>query len=133
LREETVEKQIVNLNTGPAGNLPLSPAVAAGPMLYVSGQVAVDRATGRFTGGDTVAQTHQVIKNVEQVLAAGGSSLAKVIKVTAYLADIEEFAAFNDVYRTYFSSEPPARTTIQARLIPPYTVEIDAIAIRSDT
>lgn len=112
------------------GKLPLSPAIVAGDFVFVSGQVAVDPDTNQFTGGDTAAQTHQVIKNLRGVLEGAGSSLDRVVKTSVFLTDINDFAAFNEVYRTYFPTEPPARTTVQAgRLLGSYTVEIDAIAL----
>lgn len=98
--------------------------------MFVSGQVAVDPDTNQFTGGDTAAQTHQVIKNLRRVLERAGSSLDRVVKTSVFLTDINDFAAFNEVYRTYFPAEPPARTTVQVgRLLASYTVEIDAIAL----
>jgi len=126
-----MKKQVVVVGSAKAGSLPLSPGIAAGNFVFLSGQVAVDRSTSRFTEGDATAQTHQIMKNVAALLEAAGSSLEQVVKVTAYLADINDFAAFNTAYRTYFPSDPPARTTIQATLIPPYGVEIDVIAIRA--
>ena len=126
-----MNKQVITVGSSSASNLPLSPGIAAGPFVFLSGQVAVDTSTSRFTEGDTAAQTHQIMRNITALLAAAGSSLEQVVKVTVYLADIDDFAAFNAVYRTYFPSEPPARTTIQAKLIPPYGVEIDVIAIRN--
>jgi 2-iminobutanoate/2-iminopropanoate deaminase len=125
-----MKKEVIAIGSSSPGKLPLSPAMGAGPFIFLSGQVAVDRSTSKFTGGDTPAQTHQILKNIEGLLEAAGSSLDQVVKVTAYLENIKDFAAFNDVYRTYFPSRPPARTTVQATLIPPYGVEIDVIALR---
>lgn len=127
-----MERRVVTVGSSGSSSLPLSPAISAGPFVFVSGQVAVDRSTSKFTGGDVTAQTHQVIKNIRDILEAAGSSLEQVVRVGAYLGDVTQFDAFNEVYRTYFPSDPPARTTIQAVLIPPYEVEIDVVAIRSD-
>jgi 2-iminobutanoate/2-iminopropanoate deaminase len=125
-----MKRRVISAGPKPIGNLPLSPAVCAGPLVFVSGQVAVAPETSQFTGGDAVAQTHQVMKNLQQLLAVAGSSLDRVVKVTAYLTDIADFPAFNDAYRSYFASEPPARSTVQvARLVGPYSVEIDVIAL----
>jgi 2-iminobutanoate/2-iminopropanoate deaminase len=125
-----MNKQVISIDSSSPGSLPLSPAIGAGSFVFLSGQVAVDRSTSKFTEGDAPAQTHQILKNIGELLQAAGSSLAQVVKVTVYLSDIKDFSAFNDVYRTYFPTEPPARTTVQATLIPPYGVEIDVIAVR---
>jgi 2-iminobutanoate/2-iminopropanoate deaminase len=131
--EVWMQRTVISIESSAPGRLPLSPAIVAGPFVFVSGQVAVDPDTNRFTGGDTASQTHQVIKNLRGVLERAGSSLAKVVKTTVFLTDIDDFPAFNEVYRSYFPSEPPARTTVQAaRLLGSYTVEIDAIALLSD-
>lgn len=127
-----MERRVVSFGPSSGGSLPLSPAVSAGPFVFVSGQVAVDRSTSKFVGGGVTEQTHQVLRNVREILAAAGSSLEQVVKVGAFLSDLKEFSAFNEVYRTYFPTDPPARTTIQAVLIPPYAVEIDVVALRSE-
>src|SRR5260221_5502864 len=87
---------------------PISQAVRVGDIVFVSGQVAVDPATGQFTGGDAGAQTHQVLRNLAEVLHAAGSSLAEVTKVTAFLTDMAGFDAFNAAYREHFSTGWPA-------------------------
>ncbi len=127
-----MERHVVKPAPSGASQLPLSPAVVAGSFVFVSGQVAVDRSTSQFSGGDVAAQTHQVIANLREILEAAGSSLDHVVKANVYLGDINEFGAFNNVYRTDFPSDPPARTTVQAVLLPPYAVEIDVGAITAD-
>lgn len=109
---------------------PISQAVRVGDLVFVSGQVAVDPATGRFTGGDTSAQTHQVLRNVAAVLHEAGSSLAEVTKVTVFLTNMAGFDAFNSVYREHFTTSWPARSTVEvSRLAGPFEVEIEAIAV----
>jgi 2-iminobutanoate/2-iminopropanoate deaminase len=131
--EVWMQRTVISMESSSPGGLPLSPAIVAGPFVFVSGQVAVDPDTNQFTGGDTASQTHQVIKNLSAVLERAGSSLSNVVKTTVFLADIEDFPAFNEVYRSYFVSEPTARTTVQvARLLGSYSVEIDAVALLGD-
>jgi 2-iminobutanoate/2-iminopropanoate deaminase len=133
--EGWMQRTVISVESDPSSpaGLPLSPAIVAGPFVFVSGQVAVDPHTNRFTGGDTATQTHQVIKNLQGLLERAGSSLADVVKTTVFLTNIDDFPAFNDVYRSYFPSEPPARTTVQAaRLLGSFRVEIDAVALLGD-
>ena len=108
---------------------PYSQAVRAGQLLFVSGQVPLDPATGQIVAGDIAAQTRRVFDNLGAVLKAGGRSFADVVRTTVFLADMNDFAAVNDVYGTYFSEPYPARATVQvARLPKDARVEIDLIA-----
>jgi 2-iminobutanoate/2-iminopropanoate deaminase len=108
---------------------PYSQAVRAGQLLFVSGQVPLDPATGALVPGDIAAQTRRVFDNLAAVLKAGGRSFADVVRTTVFLADMNDFAAVNDVYGTYFSEPYPARATVQvARLPKDARVEIDLIA-----
>jgi 2-iminobutanoate/2-iminopropanoate deaminase len=108
---------------------PYSPAVRAGQLLFISGQVPLDPATGAMVDGDVAAQTRRVLDNVGALLAAAGRSFAHVVRTTVFLADMNDFAAVNEVYGTYFSEPYPARATVQvARLPKDARVEIDAIA-----
>jgi 2-iminobutanoate/2-iminopropanoate deaminase len=109
--------------------MPLSRVVKVGDMVFVSGQVGVDTDTGSVRVGDVRVETRQVLRNVEAALRSAGCSLRDVVKVNAYLADMADFAAFNEEYVTYFPTDPPARTTVGAALVQPYTVEVDAVAI----
>lgn len=104
-----------------------SPAVRAGDFLFLSGQVPVDSETGAVLGNDVATQTYAVIDRIEQLLAHAGSSLRDVVSVTAYLADINDWAAFNDAYQSPFQRPFPARTTVGAGLHG-FLVEISAIA-----
>jgi len=108
---------------------PISQAVRAGGFLFVAGQLGVD-ADFRVVGGDIASQARQALRNLEQRLADGGSSVQDVVKVNAFLADAGDFAAFNEVYRKVFAVAPPARTTVvSALLVPGARIEIEAIAI----
>jgi 2-iminobutanoate/2-iminopropanoate deaminase len=94
--------------------------------------VGSDPATGRPVSDNVREQTRQVIRNVQAVLQAAGSDLDQVLKTTCFLVDINDFAAFNEVYREFFAVDPPARSTIQVGLVPPWRVEIEVIAVRKE-
>lgn len=119
---------VIATSTAPAFP-PLSQAIRAGSLIFVSGQVALDPETKQFVGPDITAQTQRVLENLRNVLEAGGSSLDRVVKVTAFLCDMSDFEAFNQIYMTFFEHWRPARSTVQvAGLAGPYTVEVEAIA-----
>ena len=101
-----------------------------GKFIYTAGQIPIDPASNAIVEGDIKAQTRQSIKNVEQILIAGGSSLKSVFKTTVFLKDMNEFAAMNEVYAEFFSGTAPARSTVQvARLPKDAKVEIEAVAL----
>lgn len=109
---------------------PYSQAVKANGLVFVSGQIPIDPRTGQFVAGGIAEQTEQVLKNLAALLEASGSSLAEVLKTTVFLADMEEFAAMNEIYGRFFTEEPPARATVQAARLPrDARVEIEAIAL----
>jgi reactive intermediate/imine deaminase len=118
-----------NLSFLPKAEYPYSPGSTGGGFVYTSGQVAWDD-DGELVGlGDPTAQTRQVLSNVESVLREAGATLDDVLKCNVYLADIRYFQAMNDVFATFFPTDPPARTTVQAPLAEPeMLVEIEAIA-----
>jgi 2-iminobutanoate/2-iminopropanoate deaminase len=106
-----------------------SQAIASGDLLFSSGQIAIDPATGQMVQGGIEAETEQVLKNLEAILAAAGASLADVVKTTVYLADFSEFQAMNAVYVRAFPSEPPARATVGVSALPRGAkIELEAIA-----
>ena len=108
---------------------PYSQAVRAGQFLFASGQIPTDPATGAIVGGDAAAQTRRVFANLSAVLKAANLSFADVVKTTVFLADMNDFAAMNEVYGTFFKEPYPARATVQvARLPKDARVEIDLIA-----
>lgn len=111
---------------------PYSQAVALADLVFCAGQIPLDPATGRLVEGPIDVQTTRVLENLKAVVEAAGSSLARVVKVTVFLADLDDFAAMNAVYARYFASDPkPARTTIQAARLPAGArVEIEAVAAR---
>ena len=112
---------------------PYSPAIRAGNLLFISGQVAFDPATGQLIDGDVSAQTDQVMRNIGALLEAAGTDFAHVVRTTVFLADMGEFAAMNAVYGRYVVDPPPARSTVQvARLPRDARVEIDVIAVIDD-
>jgi 2-iminobutanoate/2-iminopropanoate deaminase len=109
---------------------PYSPAIRAGNLLFLSGQIPIDPATGALVDGDIAAQTEQVMRNIAALLKAGGAGFEHVVKTNVYLADMNEFAAMNAVYGTFVVDPPPARATVQvARLPRDVKVEIDVIAV----
>jgi len=112
-----------------AAHVPLSPAVRAGDFIFISGQVPVG-ADGAVVQGGVEAHTRQVIENIRNALALAGAELADVVKTTVILADARDFAAFNKIYATYFPANPPARTTLEARLMIDIKVEIEAVAYK---
>ena len=122
-------KHAVSSQDAPKAIGPYSQAVRAGQLLFVSGQVPLDPATGQIVDGDIAAQTRRVFDNLGAVLKAGGRSFADVVRTTVFLADMNDFAAVNEVYGRYFSEPYPARATVQvARLPKDARVEIDVIA-----
>ena len=114
----------------PAAIGPYSPAIRAGNLLFLSGQIPLNPADGSLVSGDIAAQTDQVLRNISALLHAAGATFANVVRTTVFLADMNEFAAMNAVYAKYASVPPPARSTVQvARLPRDARVEIDAIAV----
>lgn len=109
--------------------VPLSPAVRAGDLVFVSGQVPTS-PDGAIVAGGIEEQTRAVLENMKAALALAGCEMADVVKCTVILTDVADFPAFNQVYASYFPAEPPARTTLQARLVIDIKVEIEAIAYK---
>ena len=125
-------RQAVSTVSAPKAIGPYSQAVKAGSMLFVSGQIPLDPATGALIEGSIADQTHRVFRNLGEILKAAGASFDHVVRTTVYLADMADFAAMNEVYATYFSSPAPARSTVQAAALPKNArVEIDVIAVLS--
>jgi 2-iminobutanoate/2-iminopropanoate deaminase len=124
-----VTKSAVSAPDAPKAIGPYSHAVRTGQLLFVSGQVPIDPATGNLIDGDITAQTRRVMDNLAAVLKAGGLSLQHVVRTTIFLADMNDFAAVNAVYGSFFSEPYPARATVQVSRLPKDArVEIDAIA-----
>jgi 2-iminobutanoate/2-iminopropanoate deaminase len=111
---------------------PYSPAIKAGNLVFLSGQIPLDPATGQIVGGDIAAQTEQVMRNIAALLRASGAGFEHVVRTTVFLADMNEFAAMNEVYGRHVADPPPARATVQVSRLPKdVKVEIDAIAVLS--
>jgi 2-iminobutanoate/2-iminopropanoate deaminase len=122
-------RQAVSTTEAPSAIGPYSQAIRAGALLFVSGQIAIDPHTGVMVEGDVAVQTHRVLRNLAAILEAAGGSLDRVVRSTVYLADMDDFAAMNEVYGTYFTTPAPARSTVQAARLPrDARVEIDVIA-----
>ncbi|MBA3257035.1 MAG: RidA family protein [Pyrinomonadaceae bacterium] len=123
-------KQIIQTGRAPQAIGPYSQAIKANGFVFASGQIPIDPATDQFVAGGITEQTEQVMKNVAAVLVAAGSGLDRIVKTTVFLADMEEFAAMNEVYAKFFTSDPPARATVQAAGLPRNArVEIEVIAL----
>lgn len=121
-------KEIISTENAPGAIGPYSQAVKVGGLVFCSGQIPIDPATGEFVSENVVEQTVQVIKNIRAVLEAAGTSLDNVVKTTVFLADMNDFVAMNEVYAEYFT-EKPARATVQAARLPrDARVEIEVIA-----
>jgi len=122
--------EIVETKDAPAPIGPYSQAIRAGGLIFLSGQIPIDPATGGLVEGDVSTQTTQVLKNIAAVLAAAGSSVSRVVKTTVFLKNLDDFAKFNQVYAGYFGETRPARSTVQAARLPrEVLVEVDAIAL----
>ena len=126
-----MSKRVVRTENAPAPfqGAPYSQAVVHGDLVFVAGQIGVDPETNQVVEGGIEAQTEQVMKNLEAILEAAGSSLANVVKATIFLADLGDFKAMNEVYGSHMGSEPPARATFQVAALPSdVLVEIEVIA-----
>jgi 2-iminobutanoate/2-iminopropanoate deaminase len=123
-------KEIISTEKGPKALGPYSQAVRASGFIYISGQGAIDPATGALVAGGIAEQTARALDNLKAIVEAAGSSLDHAVKVTVFLKDMNDFAAMNEVYARYFPKNKPARTTVEvARLPLDLRVEIDMIAL----
>jgi 2-iminobutanoate/2-iminopropanoate deaminase len=123
-------KDIVSTDQAPKAIGPYSQAIRANGFVFISGQVAIDPATQQVIVGDVPAQTDRVLRNLSAILSAAGTDLSKVVRSTVFLKNMNDFAAMNEVYGRYFTTQPPARSTVEvARLPKDVLVEIDVIAL----
>lgn len=123
-------REVIATNDGPKAIGPYSQAIKANGFVFVSGQVAIDPATQQVITGDVATQTDRVIKNLAGILKAAGSGLDKVVRSTVFLKNMNDFVAMNEVYGKHFTSDFPARATVEvARLPKDVLVEIDVIAL----
>ena len=123
-------KETICTEDAPGAIGPYSQAVKVGDFVFCSGQIPIDPATGEFVEGGVAEQTEQVLKNLHEVLRAAGTSLNNVVKTTVFVADMNDFAAMNEVYARYFKNNKPARATVQAARLPrDARVEIECVAV----
>lgn len=123
-------KDIIATDQAPRAIGTYSQAVRAGDLVFASGQIPIDPATGEFVAGGVAEQTEQVLRNLTAIFEAAGVGMNQVVKTTVFLADMDDFTAMNEVYGRVFGVEPPARATVQAARLPrDARVEIEAIAV----
>jgi 2-iminobutanoate/2-iminopropanoate deaminase len=123
-------RDVISTKDAPQAIGPYSQAIRANGFVFISGQVAIDPATQQVISGDVSAQTQRVLQNLSAILKAAGTGLEKVVRTTVFLKNMGDFAAMNAVYATYFTSAPPARSTVEAARLPKdVLVEIDVIAL----
>ncbi len=126
-------KDIIATDRAPQAIGPYSQAVRAGSLVFASGQITINPATGEFVAGGIAEQTEQVLRNLSAVFEAAGLSLNQVVKTTVFLVDMDDFTVMNEVYGRFFGQQPPARATVQAARLPrDARVEIEAIAVVSE-
>ena len=124
-------KKPIATQNAPAAIGPYSQGVDAGSIVFVSGQLPVDPSTGAFAEGGIAEQTNQSLTNIQAILAESGLTMDNVVKTTVFLKDMNDFAAMNQVYATFFTTNPPARSAVEvARLPKDARLEIEAIAVR---
>ena len=125
-----MKKKVIQTDKAPKAIGPYSQAIQAGNLLFLSGQIPLDPKTGELTKGDVCQQTKQVLENIKGLLESQGLGMEDVIKVTIFLKDMGNFNQVNEVYATYFSSSPPARSTVEVAKLPRNAeIEIEAIAL----
>lgn len=121
--------EVIATDNAPGAIGPYSQAIKVGTLVFTAGQIPLDPATGKLVDGDISAQTERVLQNLSAVLEAAGTSLGRVVKTTCFLANLDDFAAFNAVYSTYFTDNKPARSTVQAARLPAGAqVEVECVA-----
>ncbi len=125
-----MKKQIIQTEKGFVSKSPLSQAVKAGNMIFISGQVPVDSKTMQLVSEDFATQTRKVLESLKGIMEAAGGNLGRIVKTTVFLTDMSRFQEMNEIYRSYFPEEPPARTCIGVRELPRKSqIEIEAIAV----
>lgn len=121
-------KKVISTKAAPQAIGPYSQAVQAGPFLFVSGQIAIDPATGSVDAGDIRRQTRRVLENIKAIVEASGATLDAVVKTTIYLKSMSDFGAVNEIYGEYFQENRPARATVEVAGLPKdVSVEIEAV------
>ena len=126
-----MSKNVIYSANAPEPIGPYSQAIQTGNLLFVSGQVAIQKSTGNLITGNIQEETHQVMKNLSEILKAAGMDFSQVVKCTIFLKDMNNFPKVNEVYGSYFSSQPPARETVEVSRLPKdVNVEISCIAVK---
>jgi 2-iminobutanoate/2-iminopropanoate deaminase len=126
-----IDLKAVHTEAAPGAIGPYSQALVAGDLVFVSGQIPLDPATGALVSGDFTAEVERVLANIDAVLLAAGCDRSRVVKATAYLTDLSLFTAFNEIYGKFFGSHRPARAVVQAAALPRGArVEVEAVAHR---
>lgn len=127
-----MDRERVATPLAPAAVGPYSQAISSGSLVFCSGQLGLEPATGQLVSGGVAAETDRVLRNLAAVLNAAGASMGTVVKTTVFMTDLAAFKAMNDVYATHFTDQPPARSTVQVAALPRGAcVEIEAVAVRS--
>ena len=127
-----MSKTIISTSSAPSPIGPYSQAVLTGNMLFISGQVCIDPATGNLKNKDIQDETHQVMHNLKNILQEAGLDFSHVVKTTIFLTDMNQFGAVNEVYGKYFNAAFPARETVQVSALPRFVnVEISMVAVKS--
>jgi len=126
----SARKTVIQINDK-AGTMPFSPAILVGRTLYISGQLATNPESGEFENGTMAQQSERIIMNLERLLKKAGMDLGHVVSTTVYITDFKEFGEFNDVFRKFFTKDPPTRATVQvSKLAREAKIEISAIAVK---
>ena len=126
-----MSKNVIYSPNAPEPIGPYSQAIQAGNLLFVSGQVAIQKSTGNLITNNIQEETHQVMKNLSEILKAAGMDFTQVVKCTIFLKDMNNFPKVNEVYGSYFSSQPPARETVEVNRLPKdVNIEISCIAVK---
>jgi len=127
-------REVIRTDNAPKAVGTYSQGIASAGLVFTSGQIGLEPATGKMVEGDFAAEARQVLANLSAVLEAGGSSLAQVLKITVFLTDLSDFAALNEVFAEVFPSDPPARSTVQVAALPlGARVEIEASGAQAET
>jgi len=122
-------KKKISTNLAPQAIGPYSQGIVCGNFLFVSEQIAIDPSTGELISGDIKAQTERVLENIKAIIEAAGGKMSDIVKTTCFLANLEDFKAFNEAYAEFFNEDPPARTTVEVSSLPKGAlIGIDAIA-----
>ena len=128
-----MKKEVIQTDKAPKALGPYSQAIQAGNLLFLSGQIPIDPATGELVKGDIADKTRRVMENIKAVLESQGLSMEDVVKSTVFLKNINDFGRFNETYATYFRSAPPARSTVEvSRMARDADIEIEMIAVVRD-